>query len=75
MNFLSLFIIGLWYFGKRNIWNFLVIFVLVAITGLALYQSALDNGSVDGVWWSGMWQNSAAAASPANPAPTIMTSA
>lgn len=57
MNFLSLFIIGLWYFGKRNIWNFLVIFVLVAVTGLALYQSALDNGTVDGVWWSGMWQN------------------
>lgn len=57
MNFLSIFIVGLWYFGKRNIWNFLVIFVLVAITGLALYQSALDNGAVDGAWWSSMWQN------------------
>lgn len=57
MNFLSLFIIGLWYFGKRNIWNFLVIFMLVAVTGLALYQSALDNGNLDPVWWSGMWQN------------------
>jgi hypothetical protein len=57
MNFLNLLIVGLFYFGKRNIWNFLVIFVLVAITGIALYQSALDIGIVDRVWWSGMWQN------------------
>jgi|GEM_PF-2361156 len=57
MNIAALLLVGLYYFARRNVWNFLVIFVLVAITGLALYQSALDASTVDGNWWSGMWQN------------------
>ncbi|MGB7338882.1 MAG: pentapeptide repeat-containing protein [Phototrophicaceae bacterium] len=50
-------IIGLWYFFKRNIWNFLVLISLIGISSLALYQSARAIGLVDGNWWSGMWQN------------------
>lgn len=57
MTFLRLLTVGLWYFVKRNRWNFLVIFALIGISGLGLYQSALDNLGADKAWWSGMWQN------------------
>ncbi|MEM9953369.1 MAG: pentapeptide repeat-containing protein [Chloroflexota bacterium] len=57
MNFLNLLVVGLYYFGKRNIWNFLVILALIGITGIGFYQSAQAQGIVDAMWWSGMWQN------------------
>jgi hypothetical protein len=50
-------VIGLYYFFKRNFWNFLVIFALVGIAALAVWQSALDNGSIGAAWTSGLWLN------------------
>lgn len=57
MRYLRLFVIGLYYFFIRNRWNMLVIFALILIAGLGLYQSILDNQAANQAWWSGMWQN------------------
>lgn len=54
---IRLIIFGLYHFFKRNIWNFLVIFALVGIAGVAVWQSALDNGGFDAAWTSGLWLN------------------
>jgi hypothetical protein len=54
---IRLIILGLFYFFKRNIWNFLVIFALLGIAALAVWQSALDNGGIAAAWTSGLWLN------------------
>lgn len=54
---IRLIFIGLYHFFKRNVWNFLVIFAMLGIFALTLWQSALDNGGIDGAWTSGLWLN------------------
>jgi hypothetical protein len=57
MFMIRLIIFGLYYFFKRNIWNFLVIFSLLGIAAVAVWQSAVDNGGIGAAWTSGLWLN------------------
>src|SRR5262245_15776784 len=50
-------VVGLYYFVKRNVWNFLVMFALLGIAALAVWQSAVDNGGIGAAWTSGLWLN------------------